>query len=249
MLGCTNPQAVNYNAVANQEDNSCIYLERLGDSCYAFEDAGEDLSDDRSFTLSFALKQDSWVYFHDYVPDMYFHSRKQLYSLKDNRIYTHNKNLPGRIYGKTKPWFIDMVFVPQMEVLLDTLLWLTEVVDNGVDQEMKTITHITVWNSNQCTGRIALSTKNKWDNDLTRYQGLWTFNKLTDLVKNHGQPFLDDLFGDFRPLEENMDLQKPFYRQEQLQDNYFIVRFEFDNLSGEVINFHGANLTATPSAK
>ena len=72
--GCTHPSAANYNAGNAPENNTCIFLVKLGGICYAFQEVAPGADDDQSFTLSWALKSNNWVYFHGYIPDFYFSS-------------------------------------------------------------------------------------------------------------------------------------------------------------------------------
>ncbi len=239
MKGCMNPNAVNYNPFATEEDNSCIYLEKLNGLCYEFHD--EDLGEgNTSFTLSWSLINKAWVYYHGYIPDYYFHTRKNLYSIKNNEIYLHGEGAPGQWYGERESWMIDLVFQSQGEGILDALEWISEVLLGGTEQSFDTLTHLTVWNGTQCTGRISLQEVKYRVKDLVRLNGIWSFSRFRDKVKVHGQPFLDTLFNDLRVISSNIEENKPYFKRELMQDNYFIVRFEYDNSSGSDLFFHGA---------
>ena len=88
-----NPAAVNYNPQATQDDGSCYYLNKVGETCYGFEDVAGLL--DQSFTMSWDISSGNWTFFHDYIPDFYFSVREQLFNGKAGQLFVMNKGLPG----------------------------------------------------------------------------------------------------------------------------------------------------------
>jgi hypothetical protein len=249
MNGCTNAKAVNYNPLADQEDYSCIYLEKVNGVCYAFRDIDQSQIVDQSFTLSYSLESKDFVFFHDYVPDFYFTSRDQLFNLKDKKIYIHHKGAPGVYHdGAPRSFFIDAVFRSDSEMILNSVQWISEVLNQQRDVEFTTLTHITIWNSQQCSGRIAL--RDVFENleyQVRKTQGIWSFNEFKDMLKSYGTPFLLNIFNNFAVDGAALDLNKPWYEQDLLHDNWFVIRFEFDNTSGNQFIFHGADINADKS--
>lgn len=248
MLGCTNPAAVNYNPFATEDNGSCVYLHKLNGVCYAFEDA-EVVAEDKGFTISWSLTEKCWAYFHTYKPDFYINLRNALYSLKQGSIYKHNAGAPGQYYGPKEPWFIDLVFPFTAESLLNAIVWVSEVFSSsGIEQQDQTITHITASNSNQCTGKLEIGKAlDKIVQTTARSKGTWSFNDLRDAVSTHGQAFLDTIEKDFRPLQGNLNFNKPFFKQELLADNYVIIRLEYDNESGNKVLLHDAAVDSQPT--
>lgn len=249
MNGCTNPSAVNYNSAADTEDYSCIYLEKLNGQCYAFQDVAANQTIDQSFTLSFSLSESDFVFFHDYTPDFYFSSRDQLYNLKNKKIYVHHKGAPG-LYHDSSPrsFFVDVVFPADSEMILDSVQWISEVLNQGQPQQFSTFTHLTIWNSQQCTGRIPLAQVfTNLEYTTRKTQGVWSFDAFRDQLKVYGTTFLKDLFNNFVIIDGTMDPDKPWFDQSLLQDNWFVIRFEFDNTSGNQFLFHGADINAERS--
>jgi hypothetical protein len=208
-----------------------------------------------SFTLSYSIETASWVFFHDYIPDMYFHTREQLWTLKNQVFYKHNSNLPGLFYDQTpKPFFIDIIFQSDSDLLLESVNWITEIIQGNLDNsdvevEWKTITHLSIWNSQQHTGKIAL--KDVFENlqyeNSRKTQGTWSFNDLRNILKDRGTQFLMDIFHDYTLIQNEIDTNKAWYDKELLEDKYFTVRFEFDNLSGKQIILHSVNAQALKS--
>lgn len=212
-------------------------------------------NNEQSFTISYSIETESWVFFHDYIPDFFFHTRGQLWSIKNQVFYKHNDNLPGRFYNPSPAsTFIDIVFQSDSDLILEAISWITEVVQGSLDNsdvedEWSTLTHISIWNSSQHTGRIQLKTifqNLQYETD-RRTQGVWTFNDFRNVLKDRGVQFLKDIFNDYALIPNTVDIDKPWYEKEIMEDKYFIVRFEFDNLSGKQVILHTINAHATKS--
>lgn len=246
--GCTNPYAVNYNPQATQDDGSCYYLNKVGGVCYAFQDVAQLI--DRSFTLSWSVVDNNWVFFHDNVPDFYFSTREQLYNLKSGKIFQHNAGPPGVYHDPNviKPFLVDVVFNGDKELTLNTINWITEVLNaDGSVASFDTLTHITVWNSYQCSGRIALSqTFADLQQEMRKTVGRWFFNDFRNKLLQDGVAFLQDIFGNF-DVKPGVTGELPWFEQQLLEDNYFIVRFEFDNTTGKQVYLEDVNINFDPS--
>jgi len=156
--GCTNPAASNYNPSANIDNGSCVYKNKIGSICYLFEDVALSQIVDKSYTLSWSIEGENWVFYHDYIPDFYFDTREKLFTLQNGGIWKHNKGPVGSYYDGIKSFFVDVVFNGADEMTLNSINWVTQVLDQiGNTEESTTFTHITIWNSYQCSGRIAMA--------------------------------------------------------------------------------------------
>ena len=244
MNGCTNPKAANYDPSATVDDGSCVYLEISGDTCVEFRDYTAVV--DQSFTMSYSVEEKDWVFFHDYIPDFYFSTRKHLYSLKNGKIYKHNAGAPGVFYDTPKSFFVDAVFANAEDFTLNCIEWLTDAFTGVTEQPFQSLTHITVWNGQQSTGRIALDNlfhpEDLAYKEARKGQSLWSFNAVRDAVINYGSSFLGDIFNNFAVDATKIDMNLPWYEQKLLEGNYFIVRFEFDNTSGANIVLHAVDV-------
>lgn len=249
MLGCTNPIATNYNPAATQEDYTCVYKVKPDKS---FKDYQPLI--DTSFTLSYSLEGKGWVFFHDYIPDFYFHTREKLYTAKTNRLYEHNAGNPGLFYDDTpKPFFIDVVFKSDSDIILETVNWITETLNysldnSAVESEWETITHLSIWNSQQHTGRIAIKDifKNVQYQTSRRTMGEWSFNDFRNVLAERGTQFLGSLFQDYALLPSAVK-DKGWYDRELMEDKYFVIRFESINASGKQLVLHQTNIQALKS--
>lgn len=236
---CTNPAAVNYNPQATSDDGSCLYLDKIGGICYAFQDLPPDSTTDQSWTLSWSLEGNNWVFFHDYIPDFYVLTRQKLFALSGGKLFGINGGLNG-VYldGKVKPFFIDVIFNSNEELTLNTIKWVSTILNSdGSIAPFDTLTHITIWNSQQCTGRIALADifQDLQYSNARKTQGEWSFNNFRDQVAQQGVSFLQDIFNNFAVDGSNLSQTMPWFEQQLLEDIYFVVRFEFDNTSGKKI--------------
>lgn len=257
MNGCLNPNAVNYNSNATVEDYSCLYLFKHNGQCLLFKDVLPDKIEDKSFTLSFSVLGNSWVFFHDYFPDMYINTHQYLYSLKDSQFYKHHEGPPGVYYDTIpKAFFIDIIFVTEVrrklgqvasdqfkesgDMLLESVQWVTEFLQNSTDQPYKTLTHLSIWNSKQHTGRIPLDqvfTDNQYK-EMRRTQGAWSMNDFRDILQTDGSAFLLDLFNNYSLDATKVPQFIPWYQKKMIQDQWFTIRFEFDNTSGQQLILH-----------
>jgi hypothetical protein len=255
ILGCTNTNAANYDPSATEDDGSCVYLAHVGGICYAFEDEGTANVKDESFTLSLSIKGGMFVFYHDYLPDYYFHTRTKLHHVKDGKVYRHNDGPPGVFHdGTPKPFFMDVVVKANPNSILNSVGWLTEVFSLANGQNLlDTFTHVTIWNEQQCTGRIPLVPFDNITADsnsrLTR--STWVFNQIQNAVINEGSVFLMDIFKDYRPIAGQLDTtqQRSWYEVDYLRGDYFILRLETDNVNAKKLFFHDYIQDATPDVR
>lgn len=248
MNGCVNPKAVNYNPSADVDDHSCLYLMKHGGNCHLFTDFIPDTTHDKSFTLSYSLLNNSWVFFHDYLPDYYIHTRDSLYALSSGQVYKFHEGQPGIYLGNTqpKPFFIDVIFKGDGDMILETINWTCEFISSSTEFDLGTLTHISIWNNNQHTGRIVLNElfQDLQYRQMRRTKGEWSFNDFRDIIATEGEPFLLDIFNDYALDTSKTNLNMGWYDQKVLQDKWFCVRFEFDNSSQGKFTLHDTNIQA-----
>jgi hypothetical protein len=244
IAGCTFPPAVNYNPAADAENYSCLYLFKANGQCHLFKDVIPEEIVDKSFTLSYSVKGNCWVFFHDYLPDFYIHTRENLYTLKDNVHFKHNSGPAGVYYNSAdspKPFFIDVIFAAGTDMLLESVGWISEFLNNAAtDQTFSTLSHITIWNSTQHTGRITLS--QIWEalgyHNIRKTKGQWNLDDFRDILMEAPGNFLQNIFHDYAIDSTKIDPAPVWYNQAPIQDKWFCVRFEFDNRQDAQIVLH-----------
>lgn len=251
MLGCTNPAAKNYNPAATEDNGTCQFVNKIGNVCYAFEPVVMEGVEDRSFTLSWSIEGDNWVFYHDYVPDFYFDTRERLFSLKDSKIWKHHEGPMGTYYDGTKPFFIDVVFNNEDEMTLNSVSWLTEALtQSGVIEEMTTLTHVTIWNSYQCSGKIAMPQFTPLPaTGKRKLASEYSFNEFRDILIDRVGGFMEDIFKNKDVKDGVVDPDQPWYDQRLFEDKYFVVRFEFDNTGNKSLSLHAVDIDANQSTR
>lgn len=248
ITGCTFPPATNYNPAADTEDYSCIYLFKANGQCHLFKDVQPEDIIDKSFTLSFSVAGNGWVFYHDYIPDFYLHTRENLFNIKNNVHYKNNDGPPGVYHGSTpKSFFIDVIFPADTDVLIEHINWVTEVLNQrSTDQMFSTLTHITIWNSYQYTGRIELS--QLWESlqykNIRRTKGEWSMNDFRDILKENAGDFLSDIFSNYSLDQTKVEPFPTWYGQAPLQDRWHCIRFEYDNTVSNTIMLHDVTVQA-----
>ena len=253
--GCNQLSADNFDSNATSWDHStCYYILKILGQCLLFKDPEQV---DRSFTLSHSADSDNWVFFHGFFPDFYVHTKKKLHNIKDQDMYTHNEGSYGVYHNEdeVQSFFIDVAFRAEEELILETVNWISSVLTDSYDasnigSEWDTLTHISVWNSQQHTGRIALQdvfADIQYSTSRTT-NGKWSFNDFRNTLADRGTQFLLSLFENYE-LDPAMVGTKEWYEKELLQDKYMIVRFEFDNSIQKQLLLHDTSIQAIKATR
>lgn len=260
--GCTQLTAVNFDPTSTIWDYSCNYIYKIWDTvsqsykCIWFRDIENTNMKSQSFTLSYSIEAQNWVFYHDYLPDFYFHTRENLFNLKAQDNYRHHNGTFGTYHKslegpqEVKSFFIDVVFRTDSDLLLETVNWMSTVSDSAEDlstrdSEWSTLTHITIWNSQQHTGRISLSDifKDLQYNTSRKTKGSWSMNDFRNILSSRGNQFILDLFEDYK-LDTSFVSSKAWHQKELIEDKYIIVRFEFDNSVQKQLILHDTTIQA-----
>ena len=237
---CTDPRARNYNV----DDSLPCYYTIQKNACYIFREVTNQVATpvNESFTASFSMKAGNWVFFHGYQPDMFVHTRDQLYSIKNKKLFEHNTGQPGVYYDPTpQPFMIDVVFNGE-DSILNTVSWISSLTDaQGKLVEHSSFTHIMVRSSVQCTGYIPLVDLIAAGADANHRKTMstFTFNEIRDAVIDRKDDFLSSIFEHYEPVFDPQDV--PWYEKALLRDNYFIVRLmhnQSGTRAGEEITLH-----------
>ncbi len=206
-------------------------------------------------TFSIAIDSDYMIsFFHDYHPNAYLSSRSRLLALKGKELFEVNGGEYGLVEdGTIKPFSID-VAIPTGEQsgLLNSISWITEVESSlEVIVPNKTFTHISVWNETMYSGRIAITPVNPLNADYAQVardsKGRWFFNELRDRIGDTGINFIKGIMDMYEIDESKVDQNLPWFDKKFMEGNYFIIRFEYDNLDGNSISLHDISADINPS--
>lgn len=174
---------------------------------------------DTSWTMSFSLKDNSWVGWHSYMPNYYFHIPESFYSWRvgDDNFWRHNKTGEYQtFYGEYFPHIIEYVSLssPMETRIWDGIKLITEAKRyiplnrEYVDERFETFNKGVVYNSRQCSGEMTFIPKDTQSNQenyisnqvinnndntfiIDRNERDWTMNDLRDIRINYTDPIWD----------------------------------------------------------
>ncbi|MBV1929649.1 MAG: hypothetical protein KUG81_09085, partial [Gammaproteobacteria bacterium] len=176
---------------------------------------GSIIEDDNSWTMSYSLKNQSWISWHSYLPSFYMHNANRFYTWRngDNYIYKHNIKGKNQVfYGELEPHVIEYVIndEPTLTKIYDWLKFnsVAMVYDEETMEyvEQRGITHnkIMVYNQRQHSGELEMKYKHEVEDDVnylenqTIYtegevtidndEGDWSVNDLRDVVTDVSVP-------------------------------------------------------------
>jgi hypothetical protein len=183
---------------------------------------GEVLTDfieyNRSWTISYSLKNSSWTSFHSYIPDFYMYVPERFYSWKngDNYLWKHNKiGNYQTFYGQYWPHIVEYVSVdaPIRTKIWDFITLQTEarsyspVSMEFLDQRDVTFNKLLVYNSHQISGILDMVVKNTRPNEtsyirqqiqntvgqitIDRTERDWNINELRDIRVDTSVPMFN----------------------------------------------------------
>ena len=146
-------------------------------------------SDTNSFTLSYSLDNNFWVAFHDYVPSLYYNTVNQLYAIAEQKVHKMNvASSKGKFFNEDiKSSYVNIIFnqFPSDIKVFYNINWISELYDSlGVLLRNETISHITINNNFQTTGKITLTPHQDFNNkgNIRKLRSKWNFNKIKDIT-------------------------------------------------------------------
>lgn len=182
----------------------------LGQTPVAFTNT--EYFEDASWTISYDMKTDSWVSFHDWIPTFLLPGKNHFMTVKDKTIWKHNLrcDLFCNFYGKDYPWEIEYVSATgqqvntmrSIEYLLEAYKYFNDcrdkfhVLDANFD-------HAVIHNSEQISGMLNLYLKSKTnpldmlqypkinidsiDINFSKEENKYRFNQFWDVTKDRGE--------------------------------------------------------------
>ena len=140
-------------------------------------------------TFSYSPKRDGWISQHDYLPDVYFNTKKEFYSCKDNGIYQHNHGDKGNYYDVVFDTIFEFVDNRSSEISkVATGIYIdSSVYDSSGELELqKTFDAYRVFNKNQDTSLIDIEYFDNQDNNpyignIRKTKNKWYINDIRDI--------------------------------------------------------------------
>lgn len=180
-------------------------------------DVGQELfSADNSWTMSYSLKDNSWVGWHSYRPNFYLHASERFYGWMNgiDNIYKFGKKGQYQTYfGQYYPHIVEFVSVssPLTTRIWDYLKFNTEArqysdtYDTYVDKRHVTHNKVLIYNTRQCSGILSMIVKDETltadylqkqvDNNTTivldRNERDWSINDLRDIRVDYDLPMFN----------------------------------------------------------
>lgn len=211
--------------IVNVEEEIFTYVE--GDSRLL---TPEDYTDN-SWTISFSLKDNTWISWHSYLPNFYINTPEKFYSWKhgSNKVWKHNKlGHFQTYYGEYKPHIIEYTSSsnPITTRIWNHIMLQTEAKTYNYDlkqyhdERYVTFNKAVLYNSRQCSGEMDLVVKDEelGGQDYMMNQVINTNVNQSTIDRNER----DWLINDFRDIR--VDYSKPIWNSNisSLQSEYFI---------------------------
>jgi hypothetical protein len=179
-----------------------------------------DLNDmDNSWTMSYSLKNNSWVSWHSYIPNFYHYISDKFFSWIpfNNSVHKHNRlGHYQEFYGVKYPFMVEYVSLPEplQTKIWDNIVLHTEAkryfpgMKQYVDDRTVTFNKAIIYNTRQTTGEIELINKDtKADPQdylsqqvinsnngaviIDRNERNWSFNDIRDIRIDYTQPIFN----------------------------------------------------------
>lgn len=164
---------------------------------------------DKSFTLCWNEKTESFVSFHSYLPSIYVNKGAKFLSTNPelNSIYEHGKGEFNRYYGQYFDSSITLLMnPPENDNIFNNIIFKSEMYDsNENDLPTKTLTHIEAFNEYQRTAKVPLIL----NKNVNRKFRMWRAS-IPRALEN-GNPSLNMMRGNWIKLKlslENTDNKK-----------------------------------------
>lgn len=230
-------------------------------------DIDESVLIDRSYTVSYYFETQTFLSFHDWIPDILFSLRdNQLISFKDNTLYYHNKlDSYCKFYDeKIYESYLTPVFSTLIKenedsrrypVILQNINWNCDINDIERRRLDKTFNYISVHDSYQSSIRNKIilyddkctHIENYRNYNCRRVKNHWEFNRFKDDIINKNKRSLNELITDIKEVNVATSLCKQdFVSKKRFIDDWFIIKLVYDNKEQLEMLFYDLNFTFKP---
>ena len=174
---------------------------------------------DCSWTISYDPKQQKWIGWHDWKPDLFIGSKNTFLTTKGNGVWVHNKSTESfcNYYGTNYPFEVEFAINTGQSVnTLRSVEYIMEAYKydaNGYDRHHLldyNFNEAVVYNSEQVSGELRLNTikNDPWaELDYPRYDNIqghidilcdkneqkYRFNQFNDITRNRGEYIINGI--------------------------------------------------------
>lgn len=229
----------------------------------SYIDINPEWLEEQSFTISYFPETESWISYHDYIPDFAFHLRNnKLLSFNNKGLFVHNADNRCCYYNEViKESYITPVYTPYIKdkdekiypFILNSLNWSTDVYNEEKRLLDNTWTYISIHNSYQSTVKKQLSTydstcgaREQFGNwNVRRIKNYWNFSKFRDNTINRQKKTLDEVLDgeiETNVVETNCDGKFKL----RFEDDFVIVKLSYLNNNQNLICFNELLFDITP---
>lgn len=208
-----------------------------------------------SFTISYSPiineGRGAWAFFHDYYPNIMFYTRTRNYIARNGldgaNMYKMNSTTKVGTYvdGTVYKSFIDLNINnnPELSKISNSVSWDSNVyaLDDVYKKilEDETLTHIMVYNDNQCSDVISLVQNPYVQKNVRNVKEQWFFNEFRDRVINRNSAFLDN---NKQVISANLSSTKAWFNKNLFIGKFIVVRLQYDNVVQRKIDINDINV-------
>ena len=171
--------------------------------------------------------------FYTYTPDLYINDNNNLYSIKFNKLYKHNKNNKGKFYDTIYPSIVKILINDNYQVtkVFDSIEYLSNSITNDSNNIYKytlynnlvdTFNTIQCYNDYQNTGEIDLIYKTNFN----RRERSYILQIPRNIINKDSNNNIFNL--------DNLSTNRLF--KERLMDKYLYIDLKYNNTNGNILN-------------
>lgn len=210
-----------------------------------------DNFEDKSFTISYDVKDKTWISWHSYLPRLMYSDSKYMYISDNNNVERLGKGLYTAYFARKYPFILEIVNSDIESYRRHSFQWLGEAYVNDVYNNSITFNKIWMYNHRSSTGIVDIKISDNpfaIINDrpslpiapnfalVSNNQGIYKTNYLRDVIidEEGGTTTADwsevnnNYYIDKIPLASNHDHSKSLYDKASLNDRWVKVRLYYD---------------------
>lgn len=204
-------------------------------------------TEDKSYTISYDVKNGNWASYHSYLPRFEFNDSKWYYTTENlTSIYKHEVNNYLSFYDNLYPHVLEFVVKAPLTTILNSIKWVGNVQQYNenfwIEVDDISFDQMLVYNDRQSTGLQTLDFNQSsvfWDNTTKkiikrnkefRVGGIRNLATGQPLVTKEGTTRSVDLISN----DSVIDINRSLNLQDPLRSNYHTVRLYYNPTSADI---------------